>query len=125
MPEISRFLGIKIFMYFNEHNPPHFHVEYNEYKASINIKTFGVREGRLPSKVLGLVVEWAEDHQNELLKKVYKLQTLLTPIEGLNLETLPLATESLAILLEFVIAHNFKVIQKIGLPKIIENKKYL
>ncbi len=36
MPEISRFLGIKIFMYFNEHNPPHFHVEYNEYKASID-----------------------------------------------------------------------------------------
>ena len=68
MPEISRFLGIKIFMYFNEHNPPHFHVEYNEYKASINIKTFGVMEGRLPSKVLGLVVEWAEDHQDEILK---------------------------------------------------------
>ncbi len=42
MPEISRFLGIKIFMYFNEHNPPHFHVEYNEYKASIDIKTFGI-----------------------------------------------------------------------------------
>ncbi len=67
MPEISRFLGIKIFMYFNEHNPPHFHVEYNEYKASIDIKTFGVMEGKLPSKVLGLVVEWAEDHQEELL----------------------------------------------------------
>ncbi len=55
-------------MYFNEHNPPHFHVEYNEYKASIDINTFGVREGKLPSKVLGLVVEWAEDHQNELLQ---------------------------------------------------------
>jgi len=67
MPEISRFLGIKIFMYFNEHNPPHFHVEYNEYKASIDIKTFGVMEGKLPSKVLGLVVEWAEDYQSELL----------------------------------------------------------
>jgi hypothetical protein len=68
MPEISRFLGIKIFMFFNEHNPPHFHVEYNEYKASIDITTFGVLEGKLPSKVLGLVVEWAEDHQNELLE---------------------------------------------------------
>ena len=61
-------LGIKIFMYFNEHNPPHFHVEYYEHKASININTFGVMEGKLPSKVLGLVVEWAEDHQNELLQ---------------------------------------------------------
>ena len=68
MPEISRFLGIKIFMYFNEHNPPHFHDENNEYKASKHIKTFGVMEGKLPSKVLGLVVEWAEDHQEELLK---------------------------------------------------------
>ena len=53
-------------MFFNEHNPPHFHVEYNEYKAAIDIKTFGVMEGKLPSKVLGLVVEWAEGHQNEL-----------------------------------------------------------
>ena len=68
MPEISRFLGIKIFMYFNEHNPPHFHVEYNEYKASIDIASFGVVEGRLPAKVLGLVVEWAEDHQDELMQ---------------------------------------------------------
>ena len=68
MPEISRFLGIKIFMYFNEHNPPHFHVEYNEYKASIDIKTFGVMEGKIPSKVLGLVVEWAEYHQDELFQ---------------------------------------------------------
>ena len=52
MPEISRFLGIKIFMYFNEHNPPHFHVQYNENKASIRIETLGVMEGKLPSKVL-------------------------------------------------------------------------
>jgi hypothetical protein len=68
MPEISRFLGIKVFMFFNEHNPPHFHVEYNEHKASIDIKTLGVMEGKLPSKVLGLVVEWAEEHQNELME---------------------------------------------------------
>ena len=41
MPEVSRFLGIKIFMYFNEYNPPHFHVEYNKHKASININANG------------------------------------------------------------------------------------
>jgi hypothetical protein len=74
MPEISRFLGIKIFMYFNEHNPPHFHVEYNEYRASIDIQTFGVIEGKVPSKVLGLVVEWAEDNQKELLKNWYSMK---------------------------------------------------
>ena len=68
MPEISRFLGIKIFMYYNEHNPPHFHVEYNGYRASIDIRTFGVMEGKLPEKYLGLVVEWAEDSQEELFQ---------------------------------------------------------
>ena len=50
-------------MYFNEHNPPYFHVEYNENRAAIDIKTFVIMKGRLPLKVLGLVVEWAEDHQ--------------------------------------------------------------
>jgi hypothetical protein len=68
MPEISRFLGIKIFMYFNEHNPPHFHVQYNEHRASIKIETFGLMDGRVPSKVLGLIVEWAEEHQDELMQ---------------------------------------------------------
>ena len=50
MPEISRFLGIVIYMYFKEHNPPHFHAEYNEFKASISISTLGLVEGRLPAK---------------------------------------------------------------------------
>ncbi len=48
MPEISRFLGIVIYMFFNDHNPPHFHVGYNEYQASVLIETFGLIEGRLP-----------------------------------------------------------------------------
>jgi DNA mismatch repair protein MutS len=64
-------------------------------------------------------------YQNELLKKVYNIKSLLSPIESLNLESLPLATESFAILLEFIIAHNYKIIQKIDLPKVIENDKYL
>ncbi len=66
MPEISRFLGIIIYMYFNEHNPPHFHAVYNEHKASIAIETLGIIEGKLPSKVFSLVVEWAQDHKQEL-----------------------------------------------------------
>jgi len=65
------------------------------------------------------------NYQNELLKKVYNIKSLLTPIEAMNLESLPLATESLAILLEFIIAHNYKIIQKISLPEVIENDKYL
>ena len=68
MPEISRFLGIIIYMYFNDHNPPHFHAVYNEYKTSISIKTLGLMEGKLPSRAMSLVIEWAQEHQEELLE---------------------------------------------------------
>jgi hypothetical protein len=57
MPEISRFHGIVIRMYFNDHNPPHFHVEYNEFEASVAIDTLGMMEDSLPAKVLSLTVE--------------------------------------------------------------------
>ena len=57
MPEISRFLGIVITMYFNDHNPPHFHVRYEEYRALVGIEPLELREGRLPPRVLGLVIE--------------------------------------------------------------------
>ena len=62
-------------MYFNEHNPPHFHVEYNEHKVSIRIDNLGILDGKVPSKVMGLVVEWAEDHQDELMKNWESLKT--------------------------------------------------
>ena len=68
MPEISRFLGIIIYMYFNDHEPAHFHAIYNDYRAKVSIETFSLIEGSLPSRVLGLVVEWAELHQKELLE---------------------------------------------------------
>jgi hypothetical protein len=68
MPEISRFLGIVIFMYFDDHNPPHFHVKYNEYKAVVAIESLNILTGHLPGKVRGLVEEWAELHQQELLE---------------------------------------------------------
>ncbi|MBI5324614.1 MAG: DUF4160 domain-containing protein [Ignavibacteriae bacterium] len=67
MPEICRFYGIVIAMYFDEHNPPHFHARYGEYNASILINDFSVREGWLPPKALGLVIEWASQHKEDLL----------------------------------------------------------
>ena len=67
MPEISRFFGIVITMYFDEHNPPHFHARYGSDRAAIEIETLRVREGRLPSRALGLVIEWASEHQEELI----------------------------------------------------------
>ena len=51
MPEISRFLGIIIRMYFKDHNPPHFHVNYEKYEASININDFGIIDGNLPPRI--------------------------------------------------------------------------
>jgi len=67
MPEISRFYGIIIKMYFGDHQPPHFHVEYGGEQALIGINTLGVIAGRLPPRVLGMVTEWAAMHQEELL----------------------------------------------------------
>ena len=62
MPEISRFYGIIIYMYMNEHQPPHFHVWYNDYKAIITIED-GVVTGSLPRRALKLVYEWLDLHK--------------------------------------------------------------
>ena len=67
MPEISRFLGIVIKMFFDDHNPPHFHAEYDSDLALIDIRSVAVFSGRLPPRVTGLVIEWATLHQRELL----------------------------------------------------------
>ena len=74
MPELSRFLGIVIAMYFSDHNPPHFHVLYNEYDAEIEIKNLTVLNGKLPARVLGLAMEWAEIHKEELMDNWNLLQ---------------------------------------------------
>jgi len=54
-------------MYYDDHNPPHFHAVYAEFETKIAIKTFEVLEGYLPPRALGMVIEWAELHQEELL----------------------------------------------------------
>ena len=68
MPTIAMFYGIIIRMYFapGEHNPPHFHVYYNEFRASVDIRTGEMIEGNLPRKQQKLVMAWAELHQEEL-----------------------------------------------------------
>lgn len=66
MPEISRFLGIIITMYFNEHAPAHFHAKYGENKATFCIKTLQLLEGNLPPRIKGYVVEWGSIYQKEL-----------------------------------------------------------
>ena len=67
MPVISRFFGIIIRMFFNEHAPPHFHAEYGEYRAVFDIRTLKLVEGKLPRRAIELVHDWAELHQDELM----------------------------------------------------------
>ena len=86
MPEISRFYGIVIKMFFDDHNPPHFHALYGEYEVLININSFAVFAGNLPPRALGLVIEWATQHHDELLSNWERArgQESLSKIEPLN-----------------------------------------
>ena len=68
MPELSRFYGIVIKMYCDDHDPSHFHAEYAQDEAVISIETLAVIAGRLRPRALGLAAEWAALHQQELRK---------------------------------------------------------
>jgi len=67
MPEISRFFGIVIKMFFDDHPPPHFHVEYGDERTVIDIRALTIIRGSLSPRALGLVIEWASQHQTELM----------------------------------------------------------
>ena len=66
MPQVSYFFGITIRMYYNDHQPPHFHAEYGEHEAVYEIETLEVLRGELPRRAHALVVEWATLHRAEL-----------------------------------------------------------
>jgi hypothetical protein len=71
MPVISRFLGIVIAMYYDDHAPPHFHAKYGEYEIIVEIES-GIIEGKFPNRALKHVLEWTEIHKDEL-KEDWKL----------------------------------------------------
>jgi len=66
MPTISRFFGIRILMFHDEHRRSHFHARYGEHEASIAIDTLEVLAGGLPRRAMALVLEWAMLHRPEL-----------------------------------------------------------
>jgi hypothetical protein len=68
MPRISQYYGIAIYMYYEDHSPPHFHAIYGEFEAVIGIQTEDVLEGSLPRRALKLVKEWLNMHRDELLE---------------------------------------------------------
>jgi Domain of unknown function (DUF4160) len=68
MPTISRFFGITVAMYFDDHGHPHFHAKHADGNAKIRIDEVGVIDSNLPERQLRLVLAWAELHQRELLE---------------------------------------------------------
>jgi Domain of unknown function (DUF4160) len=86
MPEVSRFYGIVIRMYFGDHPPAHFHAEYGEHEALVSIEQSRIIAGDLPSRAFSLVQEWTMLHQQELQELWEKARQLqpLTRIKPLD-----------------------------------------
>lgn len=73
MPEISNFYGISIYMFFEDHNPPHFHVYYDGSSALVSILDGTILKGSLPPQAKRLVKKWLELHRNELIENWNRL----------------------------------------------------
>jgi len=86
MPEVSRFFGIVIAMYYRDHPPPHFHADYGSFEAQIQIDPPGLLQGDLPPRALAMVIEWTALHRQELLTNWDRLaqRQPLNRIEGLK-----------------------------------------
>lgn len=82
MPEISRFLGIVIYMYWSEHNPPHFHAFYSEYEITVTIDG-GVVLGEFPKRALRAVLDWLDLHHDELLEN-WRLAQIDKPLKSIE-----------------------------------------
>ncbi len=74
MPEISRFFGIIIRMYYDDHSPPHFHAIYGNDEAWVTIDPIQISRGELPTRATSMVIEWAAIHQEELKENWRRLR---------------------------------------------------
>jgi hypothetical protein len=83
MPEISRFYGIIISIYYNDHDPPHFHAKYGEMRGCFSLPNLELIEGKLPRRVISLVLEWAFEHRQELLNN-WNLAVSKKPLNKIN-----------------------------------------
>ncbi len=83
MPEISRFYGIVIKMFYNDHEPPHFHAEYGGSVMLVAIETLGVIAEKLPPRATGMVMEWAAAHQEEL-REVWSHARAMAPLGNID-----------------------------------------
>jgi len=83
MPEICRFFGVIIAIFYNEHGIPHFHAKYGEQTGIFSIADLQLLEGTLPKRVISLVLEWAFDHRTELLED-WELAKAGRPLKKIN-----------------------------------------
>jgi len=86
MPLISSFYGILIYMYYDEHNPPHFHAKYNENEAVVSLYPIALIKGDLPKRIKSMVFEWTAENHAELIEnwenaKSYKQLKQIKPLE--------------------------------------------
>ncbi len=79
MPLIAEFDGIKVLMYYRDHDPPHFHVEYGEEEALLRIADMQVIAGQLPARVLRQVIGWAQPRQPALALNWVKCRSHAVP----------------------------------------------
>ena len=86
MPIISSFFGIVISMFYDDHNPPHFHARYGEFQSTFDIQNLSMLKGNLPRRAQGLILDWAELRQKDLLEnwRLSKEKKPLKTIEPLN-----------------------------------------
>ena len=83
MPRISAFYGIIVWMYWKDHNPPHIHATYGEFEILINITDFSIYAGYLPSRALGLLMEWTSIHHEELIEN-WELMMQSLPLKSVE-----------------------------------------
>ena len=79
MPEISRYFGIIIRMYFDDHPPPHFHAIYGQNEIQVAINPITILRGKLPRRAESMVFEWAALHQQELMDNWHRLNSDQSP----------------------------------------------
>ena len=81
MPEISRFLGIVIAMFYRDYTPPHYHARYGEYEVTVEIET-GLVSGTFPPRALGHVLEWHQIHK-DALRENWELASSRQPLKAI------------------------------------------
>jgi len=83
VPEISRFYGIVVRMYFEDHNPPHVHCEYSGQEALVDIRDGTPFSGQLRHRALAMVAEWVSLHRAELLD-LWRRAQALEPLHAID-----------------------------------------